>query len=71
MSITVTQIAEQLKGEVIGDGSTRLTGCAPADCARAGDLTFAEKDPCPASIPAPILMLRLKLIPPPTLDPIA
>jgi UDP-3-O-[3-hydroxymyristoyl] glucosamine N-acyltransferase len=44
MSITVTQIAEQLKGEVIGDGSTRLTGCAPADCARAGDLTFAEKE---------------------------
>jgi UDP-3-O-[3-hydroxymyristoyl] glucosamine N-acyltransferase len=44
MPITVAQIAEKLKGEVIGDGSTVLTGFAPADSARAGDLTFADKE---------------------------
>jgi len=43
MSVTAFQIAEQLQGEVLGDGSVELTGLAPADCARAGDLTFAEK----------------------------
>jgi UDP-3-O-[3-hydroxymyristoyl] glucosamine N-acyltransferase len=42
--MTATQIAEQLKGEVIGDGSIQLTGFAPAEFAQAGDLTFAEKD---------------------------
>lgn len=45
MPFTAAQIAEQLKGEVIGDGSVRLAGFAPADCARSGDLTFAEKEP--------------------------
>jgi UDP-3-O-[3-hydroxymyristoyl] glucosamine N-acyltransferase len=44
MLFTAAQIAEQLKGEVIGDGSVQLTGFAPADCAQAGDLTFAEKE---------------------------
>jgi len=45
MPFTAAQIAEQLKGEVIGvTASARLTGFAPADCARAGDLTFAEKE---------------------------
>lgn len=44
MSFTAAQIAEQLRGEVHGDGSTVLTGFAPADSARAGDLTFAEKE---------------------------
>jgi len=44
MPFTAAQIAEQLKGEVIGDGSARLTGFALRDCARAGDLTFAEKE---------------------------
>jgi UDP-3-O-[3-hydroxymyristoyl] glucosamine N-acyltransferase len=43
MSFTAAQIAEQLRGEVLGDGSVQLTGLAPADCARVGDLTFAEK----------------------------
>jgi UDP-3-O-[3-hydroxymyristoyl] glucosamine N-acyltransferase len=42
MSFTATQIAELLQGEVIGDGSVQISGFAPADCARAGDLTFAE-----------------------------
>ena len=44
MSFTAAQIAEQLQGEVLGDSSVRLTGFAPADCARVGDLTFAEKE---------------------------
>ncbi len=43
-SFTATQIAEQLRGDVIGDGSTPITGLASADQARAGDLTFAEKE---------------------------
>ena len=44
MTITVSQIAAQLQGEVRGDSSTVITGIAPADHARAGDLTFAEKE---------------------------
>jgi len=44
MSFTASQIAEQIHGEVLGDGSVELTGFAPADGARPGDLTFAEKD---------------------------
>lgn len=43
MPLTATQIAEQLHGQVVGDGSIELTGLAPADSARQGDLTFAEK----------------------------
>lgn len=42
MSLTAAQIAEKLHGEIVGDGSVQLTGLAPADCARAGELTFAE-----------------------------
>ena len=44
MSFTAAQIAKQLRGEVLGDSSVELTGLAPADCARVGDLTFAEKE---------------------------
>jgi UDP-3-O-[3-hydroxymyristoyl] glucosamine N-acyltransferase len=44
MPFTASQIADQLHGEVLGDGSVELTGLAPADCARPGDLTFAEKE---------------------------
>ena len=44
MSLTASQIAEKLQGEVIGDGSTVLTGLATADGAKPGDLTFAEKE---------------------------
>jgi UDP-3-O-[3-hydroxymyristoyl] glucosamine N-acyltransferase len=44
MSFTASQIAERVKGEVIGDGSTPLTGFATADNARAGDLTFADNE---------------------------
>src|SRR4051812_37046423 len=42
MSFTVAQIAEKLQAEVVGDPSVMLTGLAPADRARAGELTFAE-----------------------------
>jgi UDP-3-O-[3-hydroxymyristoyl] glucosamine N-acyltransferase len=44
MSFTVSQIAEQLRGEVLGDGSVEITGFASADRAKNGDLTFAEKE---------------------------
>ena len=42
MPLTAAEIARQLGGEVIGDGSLVLTGFAPADHAKAGELTFAE-----------------------------
>ena len=42
MSFTAAQIAQKLGGDVVGDGSVQLTGLAPADRARAGELTFAE-----------------------------
>jgi UDP-3-O-[3-hydroxymyristoyl] glucosamine N-acyltransferase len=44
MPFTTAQVAEQLHGEIIGDGSVPLTGFAPADRAQAGDLTFAENE---------------------------
>src|SRR5438874_1534080 len=42
MPLTAAEIAKQIDGEVLGEGSMALTGFAPADKARAGDLTFAE-----------------------------
>jgi UDP-3-O-[3-hydroxymyristoyl] glucosamine N-acyltransferase len=42
MPFTAAQIAEKLQGEVVGDGTVQLLGIAPADRARAGELTFAE-----------------------------
>src|SRR4051812_23409544 len=42
MSFTAAEIARQLQGEVVGDVALVLTGFAPADRARSGDLTFAE-----------------------------
>jgi UDP-3-O-[3-hydroxymyristoyl] glucosamine N-acyltransferase len=44
MPFTVSQIAERVGGAVVGDGSVQITGLAPADHAKAGDLTFAEKE---------------------------
>jgi len=41
---TVAYLAEQIGGEVIGDGLVMISGIAPAASARVGDLTFAEKD---------------------------
>lgn len=42
MTFTTAEIAKRLGGEVLGDLDAQLTGFAPADKARAGDLTFAE-----------------------------
>lgn len=44
MSLSTAQIAERLGGELIGDGDVMISGIAPAESARAGDLTFAEKE---------------------------
>ncbi len=41
---TIAEIAKELDGEVIGNGSLKLTGFAPATSARPGDLTFAENE---------------------------
>jgi len=43
MSFTVAEIAERVRGEVVGDGSALLKGFAPADAAQDGDLTFADQ----------------------------
>lgn len=42
MPFTAAELAEKLQGQVVGDGSVLLTGLAPANHARAGELTFAE-----------------------------
>ena len=44
MPFTASFIAEQVQGEVFGDGSVELTCIAPADDAKQGDLTFAEHE---------------------------
>jgi UDP-3-O-[3-hydroxymyristoyl] glucosamine N-acyltransferase len=44
MTFTAADIAKHLNGEVLGDGTVPITGFAPADTARKGDLTFAEND---------------------------
>ena len=44
MSFTVAEIAKEIRGEVLGDPSIKLTGFAPAALARPGDLTFAENE---------------------------
>jgi len=44
ISYTASQIAERVQGELLGEGSTLLTGFSSADHARAGDLTFADKE---------------------------
>jgi UDP-3-O-[3-hydroxymyristoyl] glucosamine N-acyltransferase len=41
---TTAEIAKALDGEVIGDGSLKLTGFAHTTAARPGDLTFAENE---------------------------
>jgi len=42
--LTAAEIAKHLDGEVLGDSSVPLTGFAPADKAKSGDLTFAENE---------------------------
>ncbi|HUS35434.1 MAG TPA: UDP-3-O-(3-hydroxymyristoyl)glucosamine N-acyltransferase [Verrucomicrobiae bacterium] len=44
MTFTIAQIAEKVRGEVLGDGTVTVGKIAAADEARAGDLTFAEKE---------------------------
>jgi UDP-3-O-[3-hydroxymyristoyl] glucosamine N-acyltransferase len=44
MTFTAAQIAQELNGAVLGDGSVKITGCAPAASAQAGDLTFADNE---------------------------
>ncbi len=44
MPYTAAQIAEQLRGEIIGDASVQITGFAQANNARPGHLTFAENE---------------------------
>ncbi len=44
MPFTAAEIAARLDGKVIGDGSVSLKGFAPAERAKAGDLTFAENE---------------------------
>ena len=44
MAFTTAEIAKHIDGEVLGDASATLKGFAPADSAKAGDLTFAEND---------------------------
>jgi UDP-3-O-[3-hydroxymyristoyl] glucosamine N-acyltransferase len=44
MTFTTAEIAAHLQGEVLGDANATLKGFAPADRAKAGDLTFAENE---------------------------
>src|SRR5262245_35001203 len=44
MPLTTGGIAQLLGGTVAGDATLPLTGFAPADRARTGDLTFAENE---------------------------
>ncbi len=44
MPHTVADIAKHVRGEILGDSTTPITGFAPADSAKRGDLTFAETD---------------------------
>ena len=44
MSCTIGDIAAKIRGDVLGDASTKITGVASADKARPGDLTFAENE---------------------------
>lgn len=43
-TFTAAQLAPQLGAEIVGDSSVEITGFAPADRARPGDLTFAENE---------------------------
>ena len=44
MTFTVSQIAEQIRGVVLGDGTVEITGFASAELAQPGDLTFADNE---------------------------
>lgn len=44
MTITAAKIAALLEAEIHGDGSVEISGFSAADSAKAGDLTFADKE---------------------------
>jgi len=44
MAFSAAHIAEVLNGELVGDGTVQFNGLAPAEHARAGELTFAENE---------------------------
>jgi UDP-3-O-[3-hydroxymyristoyl] glucosamine N-acyltransferase len=44
MPYTVSELAQLLQAEVLGDGSVSLSGFAPASTAKPGELTFAENE---------------------------
>lgn len=44
MVFKASEIAQILQGEIVGDGNVEITGFAPADSAKTGDLTFAENE---------------------------
>ena len=44
MPHTVADIAKHVRGEIHGDSTAPISGFAPADSAKRGDLTFAETD---------------------------
>ena len=44
MKFTANEIAEQVEGEVVGDGDIELAGFAQTNVAKPGDLTFAENE---------------------------
>lgn len=44
MSFTAAELAKQLDGKVLGDPNIKLSGFAPANAAKPGDLTFAENE---------------------------
>jgi UDP-3-O-[3-hydroxymyristoyl] glucosamine N-acyltransferase len=44
MPFTVAQVANVVRGEIVGDGEVELSGLASAEAAKSGDLTFAEKE---------------------------
>jgi UDP-3-O-[3-hydroxymyristoyl] glucosamine N-acyltransferase len=44
MNFTIAEIANQIRAEVIGNGSTQIIGFSSAEAARPGDLTFADKE---------------------------
>ena len=44
MSYSAAEIAKLVGGEVVGDSHAILKSFAPAECAQAGDLTFAENE---------------------------
>ena len=43
-TLSVAEIAAQIRGQVTGDQTTKISGISSADRAGAGDVTFAENE---------------------------